>query len=167
MRLYELVTISPPAMSDQEIEQLSSEITGLLQAEGAELVRLDRWGRKRLAYPIHHHQEGLYLYTLFKSEGDVSNTIERKLRLREVILRLQIVRIDEDLRRAKTDVSAITPRLETAEPAAAVVEVEAEEGPDLGGEEIDKEAEEEPGAETAAEEPGAETAANEEAGEQS
>ena len=126
MRLYELVTISPPAMGEEEVEALASEISGLLQAEGAELVRLDRWGRKRMAYPIRHHQDGLYFYALFKTEGEVSNTIERKLRLREAILRLQIVRVDEDLRRAKTDIARILPQLETAEPPPSAPEAEAE-----------------------------------------
>ncbi|HEX9637499.1 MAG TPA: 30S ribosomal protein S6 [Acidobacteriota bacterium] len=126
MRLYELVTISPPAMGDEEVEALAGEISGLLQGEGAELVRLDRWGKKRLAYPINRHQEGLYLYALYKTEGDISNSVERKLRLRESILRLQIVRIDEELRRAKTDVSSILPQVTIAEPLAAAVDQETD-----------------------------------------
>jgi small subunit ribosomal protein S6 len=126
MRIYELITISPPTMSDAESDQLIAEIGGLIQAEGAELVRLDRWGKKRLAHPLARHQEGLYLYALYKSSGEVSATIERKLRLRETILRLQTVRVDQDLARAKVELTSILPKLDQPETAAAAGPAETE-----------------------------------------
>jgi hypothetical protein len=104
-----------------------------------------------MAYPIRHHQDGLYLYVLFQTEGDISNTIERKLRLREAILRLQVVRVDEELRRAKVDVSSILPRLEVPEAAAPAAEVEAETETEAAeGETAETEPEAEAGAETTA-----------------
>ena len=78
-------------------EGLTAELTGLLEKQGAEVLVARPWDERRLAYPIRGQRRALYWMSYFRVEGSKIDEIERQSRLREVVLRHLILRVNEKL----------------------------------------------------------------------
>ena len=78
-------------------EGLTAELTGLLEKQGAEVLVARPWDERRLAYPIRGQRKALYWMSYFRVEGSKIDEIERQSRLREVVLRHLIPRVNEKL----------------------------------------------------------------------
>ncbi len=91
MKNYETVFILDPALSEEsateEIEKAKSVITG---AKG-ELIDVQKWGKRKLAYEIKKKREGIYALVRFKGTGEVVGELERSFRLTEPVLRFLTV----------------------------------------------------------------------------
>jgi small subunit ribosomal protein S6 len=87
MQTYETLFITTPTLSDQEENEVVDLLTQVVQQGGGTLVASDRMGRRRLAYPIEKHQDGVYVRFLYDSTADVPKELERRLRLSDRILR--------------------------------------------------------------------------------
>ena len=100
-RQYELVYILAPTVTDAEAEELQTEIAEQIETLGGSIESTDVWGRRKLAYPIKHFNEGLYIVQLIAGPGTMLGEIERRLRVRDQVLRQLTVRVDEDLKKAR------------------------------------------------------------------
>ncbi|MDP6581054.1 MAG: 30S ribosomal protein S6 [Vicinamibacterales bacterium] len=100
-REYELVYIVAPTATDAEVEALQAEISELVQKLGGSVENTDVWGRRRLAYEIGHHNEGIYIVQLLEGPGEMIAELGRRLRVRDQVLRHLTVRVDEDLRKVR------------------------------------------------------------------
>jgi small subunit ribosomal protein S6 len=94
VRLYELTVILVENLEDHKaaIEEIAEVVRGL----GAEVDKIDLWGKKRLAYPIKKQLEGFYALVKFKITPDVIREIDRILSLRASVLRHLVVSTDEE-----------------------------------------------------------------------
>jgi len=100
MRLYDIVILLTPDLSDEEAVKLSAEHRKLLTDGGAQLVKEESWGKRKLAYPIARKREAYYhLFQVSALPGAVAE-VERKLRLSDQVLRHLAVRADEELKRS-------------------------------------------------------------------
>ena len=100
-RQYELVYILAPTVTDAEAEELQAEIAEQIGTLGGSIESTDVWGRRKLAYPIKRFNEGLYVVQLIAGPGTMLAEIERRLRVRDQVLRQLTVRVDEDLKKAR------------------------------------------------------------------
>ena len=100
-RQYELVYILAPTVTDAEAEELQAEIAEQIGTLGGSIESTDVWGRRKLAYPIKRFNEGLYVVQLITGPGTMLAEIERRLRVRDQVLRQLTVRVDEDLKKAR------------------------------------------------------------------
>ena len=100
-RQYELVYIVAPTATDAEVEALQTEIAELVKEFGGVVENTDVWGRRKLAYEIGHHQEGIYVVQLLNGPGEMVRELGRRLRVRDQVLRHLTVRVDEDLRKVR------------------------------------------------------------------
>ncbi len=95
LRDYEMVVILSPEIGDEVIgeslERLSQNITN----RGGEVVDVNHWGRRRLAYPIRSHLEGNYVVSQVKLDPDQLPNLESNLRISEEVIRHLIVRAGE------------------------------------------------------------------------
>ena len=95
LRDYEMVVILSPDIGDdvigESLERLSQNIT----TRGGEVVDVNHWGRRRLAYPIRSHLEGNYVVSQVKLDPDQLPNLESNLRISEEVIRHLIVRADE------------------------------------------------------------------------
>lgn len=86
---YELMFILDPDLSDEErekiIERVKSEIKG-------EVLNVEEWEKRKLAYKINRKTEGYYVVILFRTTGDTLKEFDQFLKLQEGILRHMIVR---------------------------------------------------------------------------
>ena len=94
MRLYELNVILAAELEDHKvaIEEVAEVVRGL----GAEVEKIDLWGKKRFAYPIKKQQEGFYALITMKMAPDQIRELDRVLSLRQQVLRHLVVATDEE-----------------------------------------------------------------------
>lgn len=100
-RQYELIYIVAPVATDAEVEALQAEIDGHVVTLGGTVDKTEVWGRRKLAYQIGDYREGIYICQLVGGPGEMVGELERRLRVRDQVLRHLIVRVDEDLRKAR------------------------------------------------------------------
>lgn len=74
---------------------------GMITKGGGEILSEDRWGRRKLAYPIRHAREGFYLYFKFQAKGDLIDRMNQQFRIQDVVLRTLTVHDEETRRNAK------------------------------------------------------------------
>lgn len=94
MRIYELMVIHRPGLSDTEMRSAVAEIESVLQSQGAEMMGTDYWGKRRFAYEIDHIKEGYYSVLTFSSDPDVVTTLDRALALSDPVIRHKFVRLE-------------------------------------------------------------------------
>lgn len=92
MNSYETVFIFTPVLSDQQMKEAVQKFTDLLRKEGAEIVNVEDWGLKMLAYPIQKKTTGFYQLVEFNAEPHVIETLEVNLRRDERVIRFLTVR---------------------------------------------------------------------------
>jgi small subunit ribosomal protein S6 len=102
MRRYEAVFVLAPTLTDEEVDQAIDLFKRTAEDKGAEIVSIDKWGRRRLAFPVEKHTEGVYIiFTLDEPAAVAVNELERRFKVTDSVIRFLTVRIDEDLKRAE------------------------------------------------------------------
>ena len=76
-RTYESVAIINAALEDEQIEATISRILEVITSHGGEIIDTDKWGRKRLAYPIQKAKSGYYLVLRFNAPTELIAALER------------------------------------------------------------------------------------------
>lgn len=92
-RTYEVVTVLSPALGEEGLAATSAKIKGLIESS-AEIVAVDEWGRKRLAYEVNDQHEGYYTLTTFRANPEFPKELERVLKITEGVLRFLVIRKD-------------------------------------------------------------------------
>jgi small subunit ribosomal protein S6 len=100
-RQYELVYIVRPEASEQEVADLHTQIEQNIQRYNGTLDKTENWGRRKLAYEIGHHREGIYVVETITGSGELMKEIDRRLRVIDAVIRHLTVRVDEELRVAE------------------------------------------------------------------
>ena len=90
MRNYELAYIVDPELEEQALSDLEEKVKGWIEAAGGKVDEINRWGKRRLAYPINKKTDGYYFFISIEMPPQAGAQIERDLRLSEQILRFMI-----------------------------------------------------------------------------
>lgn len=101
MRTYEVLFILSPQTPEEEIQTAITDFRQIAETSGAKLVSEDAWGRRRLAYPIHKVNEGVYHLFTFEAEAATLSELDRKMKNSDLVMRHLISRTDEDMQRAQ------------------------------------------------------------------
>jgi small subunit ribosomal protein S6 len=91
---YELVYITSPEMSDEALETRVSGITQFITGKEGVVDGVEKWGKKKLAYPIKHFLEGNYILTKFKISPAKCKELEANLRISEDIVRHLLIKVN-------------------------------------------------------------------------
>ncbi len=97
MRQYETMVMLSPDLEEEVVEERIANFEKQITENGGEILDVERWGKKRLAYPINNQRHGIYFVVTYKSEMKTIQEIERQLRLDEDSWRVMTVRQDEAL----------------------------------------------------------------------
>lgn len=100
MRTYEVMFITSPNTTDEEVNKLTSQIEHAATDRGGKITKIDPWGRRKLAYRIGKFDEGIYTLVHIEGTGHEIAEVERRLRVTDFVIRYMSVRTDEDLKRA-------------------------------------------------------------------
>ena len=129
-RIYELMFIVRPDMTDEDLDKLISTLQSVVPASGGTVKSVDKMGKRRLAYSVRRFHDGIYVLMVVEGGGPAILELERRLRVTEPVIKFLTVRVDEEqkrldkikkLRDAKKKVSA--------QPAAAAPAAEAAPAP--------------------------------------
>jgi small subunit ribosomal protein S6 len=96
VRNYELVFIVHPEVDDEGLATVVETVKGLVKRSGGEVVQVDLWGLRRLAYPIKRLWEGQYVLMFLDMEPQGIAELERGLGLVEQVMRHLVVRLEEN-----------------------------------------------------------------------
>jgi small subunit ribosomal protein S6 len=100
MRLYDIVVLVTPDLSEEEAAKVTADYRKILTEGGAQIVKDDAWGRRKLAYAIGRKRDAYYHHFQVNAEPAIVAETERRLRLSDQVLRHLAVRADEELKRA-------------------------------------------------------------------
>ena len=123
MNGYEFMFILDPTLDDSASLAVVERVEGIVKGQGGEVVSLKPWERRRLAYPIAGHHEGLYILCYFDAPPASIRGIENRVRLAEGVLRFIVLRTDKETR--ERDQAADLRRREERAARAAAAAAEA------------------------------------------
>jgi len=96
MRKYEIMYIMPPDFDSEKTEAVIQKYSDILTAEGGEIIEINKWGKRKLAYEIDKTwKEGFYVLMTFNAEPAAVNELDRKMKISDDIIRQMITRIEE------------------------------------------------------------------------
>ena len=101
MSEYEVVFVVKGTEVDEAIETLVTQMEEVAKQQGAEMIKVDKWGRRKLAYDIGKQREGYYTLFHLRAERAAIAELERKFKMNDTIIRFLTVRIDDEVRRAR------------------------------------------------------------------
>jgi small subunit ribosomal protein S6 len=99
MRIYEELFILKPDVPEEEIDPFVETLRTQLVATGATVDKIEKWGKRRLAYRVDKYREGFYVLFQFTAPPETVKELERRLRVADQVLKFITVRIDETLKR--------------------------------------------------------------------
>lgn len=102
MRRYEVTFVLAPTLTDEEVVQVIQGFKKTAEDKGANFVNVENWGRRRLAFPVKKHQEGIYVtFVLEEAAGEAVFELERRFKVTDSVIRFLSIRSDLDLKRAE------------------------------------------------------------------
>ena len=116
MRPYEIMVILDAGLEEDAIRQSIDRATGLITSRGGTVGRVDRWGKRRFAYELHHRWEGYYVVIQAATEPAVVAELDRMLHLADEVIRHKVIRLPEGAaRRASRPAAPVEPAAVGAE----------------------------------------------------
>jgi small subunit ribosomal protein S6 len=99
MRNYEIMFIVNPNTPEEEIDKINGQIEAVITSGGGTIDKIEKMGKRRLAYEVDKHREGYYVLFVIAANGDIIKECERRLRVMDAIIKYITVRTDEEGRR--------------------------------------------------------------------
>ena len=115
MNIYENIVILDSTLSDEESEGAVTKIKELITGNGGEVLKVDVWGRRKLAYEIKKHKKGLYVLLLYKTPTSTIKKLEDFYRVSDSIIKYMIIKLESKQIRNLEKLEAVS---ETAEQKA-------------------------------------------------
>lgn len=95
MNQHEVIIILDPALTEDGVEAEISGLREIAAKKGGEVLEVQKWGKKRLAYEVKKRREGQYVLMKMGGMGEVVADLERHFRITEAILKGMVVRAEE------------------------------------------------------------------------
>jgi small subunit ribosomal protein S6 len=95
MRHYEVMVILDPTLEERTIAPSLDAFLNVVKQDGGTVEKVDVWGRRRMAYEIDKHAEGIYAVVDLQANPAAVQELDRQLNLNESVLRTKVIRPDE------------------------------------------------------------------------
>ena len=95
MNRYEIMYIIAAALDDEQKDAVVETVEGIIN-DGGEVIKTERIGLKKLAYPILKKNEGYYVLVDFNAPTDLPKELDRRLRISDNVIRHLIINKDDD-----------------------------------------------------------------------
>jgi small subunit ribosomal protein S6 len=99
MRNYEIMFIVNPNAAEEEIDKINGQVEAIVTSGGGKIDKIEKMGKRRLAYEVDKHREGHYVLFVISANGDIVKECERRLRVMDAVIKYITVRTDEEGRR--------------------------------------------------------------------
>jgi small subunit ribosomal protein S6 len=148
-RDYETIFILRPDTTNGDVGTVNTRLRGIVESLGGKVLKVDNWGKRKLAYEVQKQLKGIYLYWRYLGTSGLVEELERNLRMLDSVIRYYTVKIDVDVtpdaRPSEVTDETWTKASETAADEEEIMTGQAPRSPFFEDEEddIDPEAEEE------------------------
>ena len=116
MRRYETVYILRPTLGEDQINTVIDNTTKIIQSDKGLIIDSDKWGIKKLAYPIKKETLGYYVFCDFAGTPEAVAEFERKFRIDDSVLRYLTIKISDAITAEEVEIA--TSELATRKEAA-------------------------------------------------
>jgi small subunit ribosomal protein S6 len=99
MRHYEIMFIVNPNATEEEIDKINGQIESIITSGGGKIEKIEKMGKRRLAYEVDKQREGYYVLFAIVADGAIIKECERRLRVMDAVIKYITVRTDEEVRR--------------------------------------------------------------------
>lgn len=96
MLQYETIFMTDPNLTDEEIDAIVALVDSITTTSGGKVLKTEKWGKRRLAYPVDHREEGIYTLMLLEIAPAQVKEIDRRYRMNDRILRHLTVRMEDE-----------------------------------------------------------------------
>ena len=86
MRIYEELFIAKPDAPDEELDAFIEQMKTTVTNAGGTVDRVDKWGKRKLAYKVDRYREGSYVLIQFTAEAETVKEFERRLRVSDLVI---------------------------------------------------------------------------------
>jgi small subunit ribosomal protein S6 len=93
MNFYETVVIINPSLGEDEAKAIIDKLTEIVTTTGGEMLKIDAWGKKRLAYEMNKQKMGNYYLLIYKAPSVTVKKLEDNFKVLEVVLKFMIVKL--------------------------------------------------------------------------
>src|SRR5271167_2911769 len=99
-RQYDLIFICRPDTPEADVDKIITTLEHTVTEKNAKIEKTEKWGLKRMAYPVKRLREGFYVYMVVRSShGEVVKELERRLKVADPVMKYLTIRTDEELKR--------------------------------------------------------------------
>jgi small subunit ribosomal protein S6 len=113
---YETTFILEPGLDENRLNEELERVSQWIKELGGQVVEVQRWGKRRLAYEIGKRRDGIYTLIVHEGSGPMVKEIERRMRLNEAVMRvLSVIHVPPELTIAKADPDVVAAREEADE----------------------------------------------------
>jgi small subunit ribosomal protein S6 len=97
-REYETIYILRPNTPNEGVAEVNTRIRTIIESMGGKVIKVDNWGKRRLAYEVEKERKGIYLYWQYLAQPGVVEEAERNLRmLKDQVIRYLTTKVDENV----------------------------------------------------------------------
>ncbi len=93
MNYYEKVMIIDPNLDDSAADETVEKVKNIILKEGGEILKTDKWGRRKLAYELNKYDKGNYILLVFKTPPATIGKLEKHCKLVDTIIKFMVVRL--------------------------------------------------------------------------
>lgn len=96
-REYETIYILRPNTPNEGVAEVNARIKNVIEGMGGKIIKVDNWGKRRLAYEVAKERKGIYLYWQYLAQPGVVEECERNLRMLDSVIRYLTTKVDENV----------------------------------------------------------------------
>jgi small subunit ribosomal protein S6 len=115
MRLYETAFLITPKLEEEETEKLIGKMAEVVKKKKGKMVNIEKWGKRKLAYPINKLDEAVYVFFHYEGEPEIPHELQRRFRQTETVLRYLTLKKDEQIQPRKKTKTGKKTKTKTAE----------------------------------------------------
>lgn len=95
MNIYENIVILNASLSDEDLETATGKIKDLIAKSGGEMLKIDVWGRKKLADEIKKHKKGFYILFVFRADPSLIKKVEDYYKVFDPVIKYMMIRLEK------------------------------------------------------------------------
>ena len=103
MRQYETIFIINPDIDESQTDGVIEGVKTAIESGGGKVLKVDLWGKKRLAYAVNQHNDGYYVLIVFESSPEFVTQLNGHYRITELIIKHIVVQFEGDLTTSTPD----------------------------------------------------------------
>ncbi|MBF0474016.1 MAG: 30S ribosomal protein S6 [Nitrospirae bacterium] len=93
MNYYEHIVIVDSSLDEEAISATEKRTVETIEKAGGEIIKVERWGRRRLSYIINKHENGYYIFFVFKTTGATIKQLDNLYKVLDTVFKYMIIKL--------------------------------------------------------------------------